>query len=261
MDQSTGFVRVEQQGAVGLITLSRPKQRNALKSAMYGEIADALRAFQDDDAIHVILLSGEGRDFCAGNDIGDFHAFGEIVEETGLDPQSIVGRTTPSIDLVHVLMEIDKPLISCIQGNSVGFGATLLLHCDVVIADPTARLIFPFINLALVPEAGSTLLLKERVGLLKAAEILYNGAAVGCEEAEKIGLVSEIVAEGQSVTRGMEVAHTLAAKPTNAMRATKRLLKRDVEALTDRVTEEFKSIAERTSSDEARSVFAAMLAK
>jgi enoyl-CoA hydratase/carnithine racemase len=261
LNQTTSFVKTERNGAIGSIVLSRPERRNALKSVMYGGIADALREFQRDDAIHVVLLRGEGRDFCAGNDISDFQAFGNVVEKTGLDPQSIVGRKTPSIDLVHVLMEFDKPLIACIQGNAIGFGATMLLHCDVVIAEPDARLKYPFVDLALVPEAGSSQLLKERVGFLKAAEILFHASAVDAVTAQSLGLVSEVVATGAAATRGAEIAATFAAKPPAALRATKRLLKRDPEPLADRVTEEFRVIAERTTSIEARAVFEKFLKK
>lgn len=261
MNQATGFVRKEINGAIGTIVLARPERRNALKSAMYGEIADALREYQANDSIHVILLRGEGKDFCAGNDIGDFHAFGNAVEKTAIDPQSIVSRKTPSIDLVFVLMEIDKPLIACIQGNAIGFGATMLLHCDVVVAESDARIKFPFVDLAMVPEAGSSLLLRERVGFLKAAEILYNAATVNAEDSCVLGLVSEVVPTGASLSRGTEIATILAAKPPAALRATKRLLRRDSEPLADRVMEEFRRIAERTSSPEARAVFANFLKK
>jgi len=255
------FVKTERDGAIGSIVLSRPERRNALKSTMYGGIADALREFQRDDTIRVVMLRGEGRDFCAGNDIGDFHAFGNAVEKTGLDPQSIVGRKTPSIDLVHVLMEFDKPLIACIQGNAIGFGATMLLHCDFVIAELDARLKYPFVDLALVPEAGSSILLQERVGYLKAAQILFHANAVDAPTALGLGLVSEVVEAGAGAARGAEIAAALAAKPPAALRATKRLLKRGPEPLADRVTEEFRVIAERTTSAEARAVFEKFLKK
>jgi enoyl-CoA hydratase/carnithine racemase len=261
MSEPSGFVRVEREGAVGEIVLARPDRRNALKSVMYGEIADALRVFQADDGVNAIIIRGEGRDFCAGNDISDFDAFGKVVERTGLDPQSIVSRKTPSIDLVHVLMELDRPLIGCVQGNAVGFGATMLLHCDVVVAEPDAKLRYPFVDLAMVPEAGSSLLLRERLGYLKAAEILFNSRIVPAEEALTLGLVSEIAATGAGFARGSEIAATLAEKPPRALRATKRLMMRDAEPLSDRVTEEFRVIAERTSSPEARAVFARMLKK
>lgn len=261
MEQATGFVRTERQGAVAGIVLCRPERRNALKSAMYAEIRDALQEFQRDDGVRVALLRGEGRDFCAGNDIGDFQAFGNIVEKTGIDPRTAVGRKTPSVDLVHVMMDFDKPLIACVQGNAIGFGATMLLHCDFVIAEPDARLKYPFVDLALVPEAGSSLLLQERVGYLAAADILMQARAVEAEAARAMGLVSEVVPAGAAAARGAEIAARLAAKPPVALRATKRLLKRGPEPLAARVDEEFRVIAERSTSAEARAVFEGFLAR
>ncbi|MEY2756634.1 MAG: hypothetical protein RIR33_412 [Pseudomonadota bacterium] len=261
MSDPSGFIRVQQEGAVGTIVLARPERRNALKSVMYGEIADAIRGFQADDSVNAIVIRGEGRDFCAGNDISDFDAFGKAVERTGIDPQSIVSRKTPSIDLVYVLMELDRPLIACVQGNAVGFGATMLLHCDVVIAEPDAKLRYPFVDLAMVPEAGSSLLMRQRLGYLKAADILFNARSVSAEEGLALGLFSEIVGSAASAARGAEIAAALSNKPPKALRATKRLMMRDSEPLSDRVTEEFRVIAERTSSPEARSVFARMLKK
>lgn len=261
MSGNTGFVQTGREGAIGFVTLTRPERRNALKSSMYGEIGAALRAFQADETIHVVLLRGEGRDFCAGNDIGDFQAFGDVVERTGLDPQSVVGRRTPSIDLVFVMMEFDKPLLACVQGNAIGFGATMLLHCDMVIAEPDLRLRYPFVDLALVPEAGSSLLMRERLGHLAAARLLFTAEAVDAEQARALGLVTEVAAEGGAAARAMELARALAAKPPQALRATKRLLQHDPEPLADRVMREFRLIAERTASPEARAVFATLLKK
>jgi enoyl-CoA hydratase/carnithine racemase len=261
MTEPSGFIHVEREGAVGTIVLARPDRRNALKSVMYGEIADAIRSFQADDGVNAIVIRGQGRDFCAGNDISDFDAFGKVVEKTGLDPQSIVTRKTPSIDLVYVLMELDRPIIACVQGNAVGFGATMLLHCDVVVAEPDAKLRYPFVDLAMVPEAGSTFLMRERLGYLKAAEILFNARPVSAEEGLALGLISEIVKPGAGAARGAEIAAAFAEKPPKALRATKRLMMRDYEPLGDRVSEEFRVIAERTSSPEARAVFARMLKK
>lgn len=260
MSDGAELVRFEREGAIATIVLNRPERRNALRQSMYGDIRDALRRFQDDESVRVVTLRGEGVDFCAGNDISDFHAFGARVEESDTDPLSYVQRDrTPSVDIVWALMEFDKPLVAAIQGNAVGFGATMLLHADSIIADPTAKLRFPFVNLALVPEAGSTALLQQRIGFLKAAEVLYNGDGLAAEEALRLGLVSEVVDTGAAHRRALEIARVWAAKPPRALQATKRLLKRDAEALADRVTEEFRVIAERTPSPEARAVFAAFL--
>lgn len=258
---SSGFVRLERHGNIGAIVLDRPQSRNALNYNMYAEMAAAFRAYQADESVNVILIRGEGRDFCAGNDISDFRRFGDVVEKTGLDPQSVVSRNTPSMDLVYVLIETDKPIVACIQGNAVGFGATMLLHFDAIVAEPDTKIKFPFVDLAMVPEAGSSLLLKERVGYLNAARILFHGNRIEAPEALALGLVSEVVGAGEAAARGMAIATAFAAKPPIALQATKRLLKRDNEPLADRVTEEFRRIAERSTSAEALAIFATLLKK
>lgn len=260
MTEQTGFILRERRDAVAAIVLARPERRNALYTAMYGEIAQALRDYQADDTVHAIIIRGEGRDFCAGNDISDFQRFGSV-ERTGRDPSSFVSRTTPSIDLVYLLMEIDKPLIGAVQGNAAGFGATLLLHCDAVIVEPDAKLRYPFVDLALVPEAGSTLLMRQRLGPLRAADILLNARIVSAEDAVRWGLASEAAATGESAEQAWRLAAALAQKPPRALRETKRLLRRDDEPLGARVTEEFRVTMERTGSPEAQAVFARMLQK
>lgn len=260
MTEPTGFIRLERDGAVGIITLARPDRRNALKSQMYGEIADALRECDADDDLRAIVIRGEGRDFCAGNDIGDFQHFGKMVDASGIDPKSVVNRDrAPSVDLVYVMMETRKPIVAAIQGNAVGFGATMLLLVDFVLAEPDAVLRYPFVDLAMVPEAGSSQLLTERVGYAKAAEILMITGKVAADEALRIGLVNEVVAAGGGTARAMEYAAILAAKPPVSLMETKALLRRDTEPLANRVQYEFERIAERTTSAEAQAIFAKFL--
>lgn len=262
MNAPTGFIRLEREGGVGVITIARPDRRNALKSIMYGEIAEALKSCDSDDNIRAIVLRGEGRDYCAGNDISDFQQFGKVVDDTKIDPKSVVNRErAPSVDLVYVMTEIRKPIVAAVQGNAVGFGATMLLLVDFVIAEPSAVLRYPFVDLAMVPEAGSSLLLKERVGAARAAQILMITGKVEAEEAQRIGLVNELVEAGAGFTRAMEYAAILAGKPPVALIETKALLRRDSEPLTDRVRYEFEKIAERTTSVEAQAIFAKFLKK
>ncbi len=262
MTERTGFIRVEQDGAVGIITMARPERRNALLARMYAEIADALRLMDADEAVRAIVIRGEGRDFCAGNDINDFQRFGDIIDEQQVDPRSFVSRErASSVDLVYVFVETRKPVVAAVQGNAVGFGATMLLLVDFVIVEPTAMLRYPFVDLAMVPEAGSSLLLRERIGYARAAEILMIRGKVGAEEAHRLGLANELVADGGAFERAMDYARILATKPPVALMETKALLRRDSEALTDRIAHEFERIAERTSSAEAQALFAQFLKK
>lgn len=262
MTAPTGFIRLEREGGIGIITLARSERRNALKSVMYAEIAEALKSCDADSNIRAIVIRGEGRDYCAGNDINDFQHFGKVVDETNIDPKSVVNRErAPSVDLVYVMTEIRKPVVAAVQGNAVGFGATMLLLVDFVIVEPSAMLRYPFVDLAMVPEAGSSLLLKERVGAARAAQIMMITGSVGAEEALRIGLVNELVETGAGFTRAMEYAAILASKPPVALMETKALLRRDSEPLADRIQFEFEKIAERTTSAEAQAIFAKFLKK
>lgn len=262
MSEPTSFIRFEREGGVGIITIARPERRNALKSVMYGEIANALKSCDADENIRAIVIRGEGRDYSAGNDINDFHDFGKVVDESNIDPKSVVNRErAPSVDLVYVMTEIRKPIVAAVQGNAVGFGATMLLLVDFVIAEPNTVLRYPFVDLAMIPEAGSSLLLKERVGAARAAQILMITGKVEADEAYRIGLVNEVVESGAGFTRAMEYAAILAGKPPVALMETKALLRRDPEPLVERIQHEFDKIAERTTSAEAQAIFAKFLKK
>ncbi len=262
MQKTTGFIQTERRNAVTVISIARPEQRNALKAEMYGEIAAAIREADADKDVRAIVLRGEGRDYCAGNDISDFSNFGDMIDSSGADPKQFINRdSAPSVELVHVMMEARKPLLAAIQGNAVGFGATMLLLVDFVFAAPDAKLRYPFVDLAMVPEAGSSLLLKERVGYLKAAEILMHKGMVLADEACELGLVNEVVEQDRVLDRAFEVADTLAKKPPIALAETKALLRRDIEPLADRVGIEFERIAERTTSTEAQALFKQFLKK
>ena len=252
------YIRSTQEGAVGYVRINRPERRNALNSQMYADISSALIAFDENQEVNAIVLSGEGRDFCAGNDISDFRMFGDLVDQETFDPQSIVGRQTPSIDIVYVMMELKKPLAAVVQGNVIGFGATMLLHCDIVVAEDTTKMRYPFVDLALVPEAGSSLLLKERMGFVEANKLLMLGGTVEADAALKHGLVTEVVPAGTGQARISEIANILASKPPQSLQATKRLIRRDPEPLGKRVEAEFSEIAVRTGSPEAQAVFAVM---
>ena len=150
-------IRREVAGGVLTLTFDRPEKKNAVTDAMYGALADALLAARDDGAVRAILFRGEGDLFCAGNDLGEFAAVAMGGAQGGN-----VWR------FLHALADSDKPLIAAVQGNAVGVGATMLLHCDLVVLAEDARLTMPFVNLALVPEAASSLLLPARIGHARA---------------------------------------------------------------------------------------------
>src|SRR4051812_13036520 len=209
-------VRVEKSGGVLAITLARPERRNAITVAMYAALAEAVESAADDDSIRLITFQGQGQDFAAGNDVADF--------------LSALPRDTTDIPvwrLLRALAQCETPIVAAVHGNCVGIGTTLLLHCDLVIAEEGARFSLPFVDLALVPEAASTLLLPRLAGRRVAARYLLLGEPFGVDEAASIGLISHRAQAGELQSSLAQILERLLAKPPAALRATQRLLRAD----------------------------------
>lgn len=241
-------VRVEREGGVLAITLARPERRNAITIAMYGALADAIESAGDD--IRLITIRGEGQDFAAGNDLADF-----LEVRPGGGEEIAVWR------FLRALAGCEIPIVAAVHGNCVGIGTTLLLHCDLVIADDSARFSMPFVDLALVPEAASSLLLPRLAGRRAAARYLLLGESFGAEEAETIGLVSHRVPEGQLDAKLNEIIAALLAKPREALRETQRLLRHGArDELLERMKLESSVFAERLTSPEVREAISAFFA-
>jgi enoyl-CoA hydratase/carnithine racemase len=198
----------------------------------------------------VLLLSGEGADFSAGNDLADFAA------------ESAAGSrgAGAALDFLHALNRFDKPVVAAVEGRAIGIGATLLLHCDVVIAARDARLSVPFVDLGLTPEAASSLLLPARVGHARASAMLALGRAIDGQTAADWGLVTDAVEPGAALAAARDAALTLAGKPGTALAVTKRLM-RESEALARRIDDEARLFAERLMSPEAAAAFKVFLAR
>ncbi|HEX6073412.1 MAG TPA: enoyl-CoA hydratase-related protein [Sphingomicrobium sp.] len=243
-------VRVEADRGVLAITLDRPERRNALTIAMYAALAEAFETAAGDPSIRLITIRSEGQDFAAGNDLADF--------------LSALPRDTTDIPvwrLLRALARCEVPVVAAVHGNCVGIGTTMLLHCDLVIADQSARFSLPFVDLGLVPEAGSTMLLPRLAGRRRAARYLLLGEPFGADEALAIGLVSHVApAGGLDETFGRVVA-ALLAKPGDALRQTQRLLRHgtSVEIL-ERMELESLAFAERLASAEVKEAIAAFFA-
>ena len=241
-------VEIATRGPVLEIHLNRPDKKNAITSAMYATIADAMTAARDNPAIRAILFAGHGPAFCSGNDLQDFLA-------NPLDQDS------PVLRFLACLADTPKVMIAAVQGHCVGIGATLLLHCDHVVADPTANLQFSFVKMALVPEAGSSLLLPRAVGRLKAAELLLLGDPVPASEALALGLVSRVVAEGTQLEGARAFAARLEGLPPQALSATRTLLKADSQTVSARMRDENDVFQQRLASGEFREAVSAFLQK
>ena len=196
------------EGPVLTLVINRPDKKNSLTSAMYQTLFDGLQALQERDDLRVGVLRGSGPDFCAGNDLFDFAAPG--------DPDA------PVTSFLRGLAEAPKPLVAAVNGKAIGVGATMLLHCDVVHLSTDAELRFPFVDLGLVPEAGSTLLLPQLAGRRRAASALLLGRPVPAADALSWGIATEVNDDPDAAASASAAA--LAAKPPQALAATKRLL-------------------------------------
>jgi enoyl-CoA hydratase/carnithine racemase len=242
----TQHVQSDIAAGVLTLTLARPDKKNALTNDMYGALADALEAADSDPSVRVVLIQADGDMFTAGNDIGDFAA-----ASTGsVQGERHVGR------FLKNLAKAARPIVAAVQGRAVGVGTTLLLHCDIVVLAENALLTTPFVNLALVPEAASSLQLPARIGHVRAFEMFALGEPVNAASALAWGLANRVVPLDILRAEARGLADRIARQPVGAIAATKRLM-RDVEALTTRMDVEGRIFAERLQSAEAREAFAA----
>jgi enoyl-CoA hydratase/carnithine racemase len=240
-ERTDGILRVE---------LNRPAQKNAMTASMYTTLADTFTVAAKDEAVRVVLLQGAGDAFCAGNDIGDFL---KNPPRTGESPQSA---------LMSALIAFEKPIVVAVQGVAIGGGTTMLTHCDFVYAGESAKFKLPFIDLALVPEFGSSYSIPARIGHLRAAELFLLGEPFGAVRAAELGLVTRVVPDQQVFATAMEIAKKLAAKPGGALRASKRLLKQGfLDQVKAAVKLEGREFSERLRSGEAKEAFSAFLEK
>jgi enoyl-CoA hydratase/carnithine racemase len=242
-------ILTERSGNILSIQLNRPAKKNAMTLSMYITMAELLNGAAKDDQIRVVLWHAAGNSFSAGNDIEDFM---KNPPPPGESPQA---------QLIHALINLDKPLVAAVQGAAIGGGTTMLAHCDFVYAGESAKFQLPFVNLALVPEFGSSYLFPLRFGYTRAAELILLGGSFGASRAAELGLVTQIVPDQSVLGAATETARTLAKKSAAALQASKRLMKRAFrEQLEQAVKLENEVFAERVRSDDAKNAFTAFFA-
>ena len=234
----------------GVLTLSlnRPHKMNALTRQMYGQLAQSLNSAASDTEIRAVVITSEGEHFTAGNDITDF------MENPPTDESSEVAK------FLGAILEFPKPLLAAVKGNAVGIGTTMLLHCDVVVASPTAKFSMPFASLGLVPEGGSSLLFPALVGYQRAIKIFMTGESFDAKQAFEMGLIAAIDVDAlDAVTT---IARQIANQPPRAIMNTKALLKaRNHGSLAAVMKAEFELFALALQSDEAMEAFMKFMAK
>jgi enoyl-CoA hydratase/carnithine racemase len=237
----------ERSGSILRVELNRPAKRNAMTSRMYITLASIFGDAAKDERIHAVLWHGAGDSFCAGNDIGDF-----LKNPPG-------PGDSPQAQLMNAFIELDKPLVAAVQGAAIGGGTTMLMHCDFVYAGESAKFQMPFINLALVPEFGSSCSIPARIGHIRAAEMILLGLPFDARRAADLGLVTQVVPDQNLLGTATETARKIATKPAGALQACKRLMKRpfreQIKAAIKAENEEFSAQVRTADAKEALTAF------
>lgn len=237
------------------IEFNRPQRKNAITTAMYQAMADALRDAEADDAVRAVMFTGKPEVFTAGNDLEDF-----LKGASPGDNEPIEDR--PVFQFMRSLSQLSKPVVAAVSGAAVGIGTTLLMHCDLVYAAENARFSMPFTPLGLCPEFASSLLFQQIAGYQRAAEKLMLGEAFMAQEAWQMGLVSKVLTQEELIPFARSQAARLVALPAASIRATKRLMKEgQSEAVALRMTQENLQFGAMLVAPEAREAFTAFFAK
>ncbi len=245
----TEHVKVEVRDHVLWLTLQRSDKKNALTQDMYRILSHELQLAERNSDIAAVVITGSGDSFTSGNDLHDFLAIEELDD------------SAPPFEFLYTLSRLTVPLVAGVNGMAIGIGTTILLHCDLVYAADNAVFALPFINLGLVPEAASSLLLPQACGYLAAAEMLLLGDSIDAATALHYRLVNKVVAADQLHATLHQVAAQLASKPRGGLRAAKALLKENPEPVADRIEREAEIFAKALHSPAAKAAIAARLQK
>ncbi|MDB5441879.1 MAG: Enoyl-CoA hydratase [Phenylobacterium sp.] len=250
----TEHVLIETSGGVLTLTLNRPEKKNALTREMYAALGDAIDHAPDDPDVRCILIQANGDMFTAGNDLADFAAANR--GEGAGSSEAGAGERRGGSALITALARAKTPIVAAVQGRAVGVGVTMLLHCDLVFIAEDALLTTPFVNLALVPEAASSILLPARIGHARAFSMFVLGEAVSGKTAAEWGIANLALPAGEVQVRARAAAEAIAAKPASAVVITKQLM-RDAERYLARIQEEGGHFTAQLKTPEAKEAFAA----
>lgn len=243
-------IEMSRDGAVQIIRMNRPEKKNAITRAMYAALAAALAAGDADPSVRVHLMLGVPGAFSAGNDMADFMAVA-----MGQDGGQEV------FDFLKALACSAKPIVSAADGIAVGIGTTIHLHCDKTFA--TSRTVFrtPFVDLGIVPEAGSSLIAPALLGRQQAFALLALGEGFSAERAKQAGLIYDIVGEDELEATALAAAQEIASKPPEALRIARDLMRGDTGPVVERIMQEGREFRARLKSDEARQALMAFMSR
>jgi enoyl-CoA hydratase/carnithine racemase len=243
-------ILTEHAGSVLRVQFNRPTKRNAMTSAMYLALAGIFNEAANDENTRVVLWHGAGDSFCAGNDIKDF-----LKNPPG-------PGESPQARLMEALVDFDKPIVVAVHGAAIGGGTTMLTHCDFIYAGESTKFQMPFINLAVVPEFGSSCSVPARIGHVRAAELILLGAPFDAGHAAELGLVTKVVSDKDVLATATETAGKLAAKPAAALQASKRLMKQPFrEQIKAAMKAENEAFSAQVRSEDAKEALTAFLEK
>ena len=254
----TEQVLIDRRDGVLTLTLNRPEKKNALTPAMYAALGDAIDGAADDPEVRCVLIQANGDMFTAGNDLADFAAANR--GEGSRSGEDGGGERRGGSALITALARARTPIVAAVQGRAVGVGVTMLLHCDLVFIAEDALLTTPFVNLALVPEAASSILLPARIGHARAFSMFVLGEAVNGRTAAEWGIANAALPAGEVQVRARAAAEAIAAKPPSAVVITKALM-RDSQRYLARIAEEGGHFTAQLKSPEAKEAFAAFAEK
>ncbi|GMA60936.1 enoyl-CoA hydratase-related protein [Alicyclobacillus fastidiosus] len=206
-------ILLERSQSIGIVTLNRPNKLNACTSTMHRELVDVLEALDQDDAVRAVVLTGSGRAFCAGQDLG-------VTKQGPIDYEEALKRGYNRV--IRSLTHLEKPVIAAVNGVAAGAGVALALACDYKVAADDASFVQAFVHIGLVPDSGCTWLLPRHVGLARAMELAMFGDKLDANEAETIGLINRVVPRDTLLAEAFEIAQRLASLPTRAIGLMKR---------------------------------------
>ena len=217
MDYQT--IIVEEKNAVGYLTFNRPKQLNSINETMHKEVSRVLKAWAKDNKIRAVLISAQGRGFCAGQDLSD-----RVVDPNDDAPD--LGRSIETYynPLIKLITEMPKPVLCAVNGVAAGAGANIALACDIVLAAQSASFIQAFCRLGLVPDSGGTWFLPRLVGRAQAMGLAMLGDKISAERAQQLGMIWQVVEDDVLKTEASTLAEHLATQPTYGLSLIKKAI-------------------------------------
>lgn len=243
-------ILITDEGPVRTIRMNRLDKKNALTLPMYEAMAEAIGNAATDNAIRCLLIAGGPTVFCAGNDIGDFM---KAAQSGGLGQ--------PILNFLHALARCQKPIVAAVNGNAVGVGTTMLLHCDYVVAGDTAKLSTPFVALGLVPEAASSLIAPRLMGHARAFSLLVMGQPLTAQEAKDSGIVNVVVDATETDAQALAAAQKISGLPHQGVLMSRRLMRGSPDEIVARIDEEAEAFKVRLKSPDAQAAFMAFMTR